>query len=138
MTSAADRPEPPRSAAPRHHFRPPDPADVVDQPVEESTAMVQGPVPPRPWYLLVGGQWPLFLTMLVVAAGLVAATSSHWRLGATISGCGLLLGSVIRAVVPSRLVGLLACRSRWVDTTMTTLMGAGIVVLAWLVDPNAH
>ncbi len=138
MTTAGDRPAPPRTSAPRHHFLPPNPADVVDQPVGDSDTIVQGPVPPRPWYLLVAGQWPLFATMLVVAAGIAIATSSHWRLGATISGAGLLLGSALRAVLPDRLIGLLACRSRGIDVAMTTLIGAGIVVLAWLVDPTGH
>jgi Protein of unknown function (DUF3017) len=133
--TSADRPAPSRSTAPRHHYRPPDAAELIDQPVGESDAVIQGPVPPRPWYLLVAGQWPLFVTLLTVGLGLVVAVTSHWRLGATISGCGLLLGSALRAVVPESVVGLLACRSRWVDTAMTAVMGAGIVVLAWLVDP---
>lgn len=98
-------------------------------------AAVQGPQPPRPWWFLVARQWPLFVTLCVVAAGLGVSGTSYWRRGATVAGAGVLLAALLRLVLPERVAGLLCCRSRWFDVAFTALLGAGIVALAWLVSP---
>jgi len=138
VTSAPDRAAPKGVPTARHHFRPPDPADVVDSPVSGDEALVQGPVPPRPWYLLIAGQWPVFVTIVVVASGVSVAGASFWRRGSTIVGIGMLLGAGLRAVLPERVVGLLACRSKWLDVVFSGAIGLGILVLAWIVSPLRH
>lgn len=122
----------------RHHFRPPDPAHLVERPTTAEDAATVGPMPPRPWYRLIAGQWPVFVTMLVMTCGLALSAASYWRRGATIVGAGVLLGALLRAVLPERMIGLLTCRSRAIDVAVTAVVGAAIVLLAWLVDPTNH
>ena len=136
MTSAADRPAPAGVPTARHHFRPPDPADVVDSPVPPGGETMQGPLPPRPWYLAIAGQWPLFITLVVVTSGVAVAAASFWRRGSTIVALGVLLGAGLRAVLPERVVGLLGCRSKWFDVVFSGAVGLGILVLAWIVSPT--
>lgn len=134
--SSADRPGARRQADGPHHFRPSDPADVIERPAPISDAQIQGPRPPRPWYRLVAGQWPVFVTLLVVASGIATSGLSYWRRGATIIGVGVLLGAALRLLLPEKVAGLLCCRSRWIDVTLMTILGAGVIVLAWIVNPT--
>lgn len=115
-----------------HHFRAPDPADLVEHPVPVSDAL-QGPRPPRPWYALVLGQWPLFVTLLTVSTGLVVVWW-HWKRGALIIGGGVVLGGILRLVLPEKAAGLLCCRSRWLDVLLTLATGLGIIVLALVIS----
>ena len=48
----------------------------------------------------------------------------------------VLLAAVLRLVLPEKRAGLLCCRSRLFDVAFTAIVGAGIVALAWLVDPT--
>ena len=135
MSSRAQNPErkPPEG---RHHFHPPDPADAVDTPVgAHDAAQPSGPRPPRPWYLQIAGQWPMFLTLLGVAAGLLVVTLSYWRRGSTMIGLTILGAAVLR-LLPDNVVGLLKVRSRTVDVALLALMGVGILVLAWVISPT--
>lgn len=133
MTSA-DRQEP--KGGIQHHFRPPDPADLVDHPVAPGSVTTERPQPPRPWFALIAGQWPLFVSLVVVATGVGFSADSYWRRGATIAGAGILLAALLRAVLPERVAGLLRCRSRWFDVLFTALVGGGILLLAWIISPT--
>lgn len=104
---------------------------------ESPWSPAQGPRPPRPWYQLVVGQWPLAVVLLGVLAGVVWAGTGHWRRGTTLIGATFLLATVLRAVLPAARVGLLDVRGRWVDVTCLALVGAGIVILALVVPPDA-
>lgn len=97
---------------------------------------MERPQPPRPWYQLIIGQWPLFVSLLVLATGLGLSAASYWRRGATIAGVGVLLAALLRAVLPERMAGLLRCRSRLFDVAFTLLVGGGIIALAWLISPT--
>lgn len=125
----------------RHHFRPPDPSDLVDHPAPvQGVAPASGddweyPRPPRPWYRQLAAQWPLFVTLLVVAVGVGVAGAGFWRRGSTITGAGVLLAAVLRLVLPERAAGLLCCRSRTLDVLLTVVLGVGILVVAWVVPP---
>nr|NLI49068.1 DUF3017 domain-containing protein [Propionibacterium sp.] len=128
----------PRGRVGRHHFRPPDPRDLVDHPVPVDGEESEYPRPPRPWYQQLVGQWPLVTSTAVVLAGVSVGAAGAWRIGSTIAGAGVLLAALLRLVLPRRLVGLLETRSRTIDVLVTTLMGAGIVIVAWTVSPARH
>lgn len=119
-----------------HHFRPPDPADARDVPVaaDEQTGML--PRPPRPWYALVWGQWPLGVTLLGVGLGVLVTATGHWKLGTSLIGASFVLATALRLLLPERLVGLLGVRSRAVDVACLAVLGVGILVLAIVVPPT--
>lgn len=131
MTDGPPSPRPGRGIW--HHFHPPDPAQAQDVPVETGGAP-RGPRAPRPWYQLVLGQWPLALTLLGVLAGVLVMGAGYWRRGATLIGLTITAAGLLRWL-PDRMVGLLAVRSRWVDTLFLTLVGVGILITAWVVPP---
>jgi hypothetical protein len=70
----------------------------------------------------------------VVAVGtvgfLVAAVQHHWRRGLYLVAAALLLGAVLRLVLPARRVGSLAVRSKAVDVATLVVLGAGVALLA--------
>ena len=119
-----------------HHFLPPDPTAVHDVPVREDERTGSHPRPPRPWYAQVVGQWPLFLTLLGVAAGLAVTATSHWKRGTGLVGASFLLATLLRLFLPDRLVGLLGVRSRLVDTVTLAALALGTLVLALIVPPT--
>jgi hypothetical protein len=83
-------------------------------------------------------QWPIVLVLTVVGVGLLATALDAWRAGIVTIGVGMLVGAVLRAVLPE--VGMLAVRSRFTDIVVMGVMGALIVVLALaaLPDPVIH
>ncbi len=116
-----------------HHFRPPNPADAVDVPVDAGEASPTHPRPPRPWYLQIAGQWPLFVTLVAITLGVAVTATGHWKRGTTVVGAAFVLATVLRLFLPERMVGLLHVRSRAVDVACLAVLGAGILVLALLV-----
>jgi Protein of unknown function (DUF3017) len=50
-------------------------------------------------------------------------------------GAALILAAVLRAVLPARVVGLLAVRSRGFDIVATALLGVVLVALSVVVPP---
>ncbi|MEZ0065380.1 hypothetical protein ABIA32_001376 [Streptacidiphilus sp. MAP12-20] len=83
-------------------------------------------------------QWPIVLVLVVVGVGLLVTALNAWRAGIVTIGVGMLLGALLRAVLPE--VGMLAVRSRFTDIVVMGVMGAVIVVLALaaLPDPVIH
>lgn len=73
-------------------------------------------------------QWPLILVLLVVLTGLVVVWWS-WPVGLLVIAGGLLLGALLRLVLPRREVGLLAVRGRLFDVLFLLLCGAGLLAL---------
>ncbi len=100
-----------------------------------SPRLAELPRPPRPWYAQIAGQWPLAVTLLGVGMGIMIMGASFWRRGATLIGLTVAGASVLRLVLPARMIGLLEVRSRWVDTLILLLIGVGILVTAWVVPP---
>lgn len=91
-------------------------------------------VPPSPlnrWVqrLLVA----VFVLFLLVA--LVLITQEHWRRGTSVLGGSLLYLAVIRWVVDSAVMGILAVRSRKFDSCFTAVLGIAMLWLAISVDP---
>jgi len=73
-------------------------------------------------------QWPLILVLLVVLTGLVVVWWS-WPVGLLVIAGGLLLGALLRLVLPRREVGLLAVRGRLFDVLFLLVCGAGLLAL---------
>ena len=101
-----------------------------------SWSVDQGPRAPRPWYQLVLGQWPLFVVLVGVTAGLTWVALSHWKRGSFVIGVAFVVGTILRAVLPADKVGLLGVRRRGVDVVCLGLLGVGIVTLSLVVPPQ--
>ncbi|MEU3963355.1 DUF3017 domain-containing protein [Streptomyces buecherae] len=86
----------------------------------------QAPAPAR--------QWPLLTVMSGVAAGLLVVALDAHRAGTLVIGFSLLLGALLRWLLPS--VGMLAVRSRFTDMVTYGLLGSLIVVLSMMTQPN--
>jgi DUF3017 family protein len=76
---------------------------------------------------------PLALVFAVVAVALLRVFTQHWREGAALLGGALLLAAVLRAVLPTDRVGLLAIRSRPVDILTYLMFGGAMLVLAFTI-----
>ncbi|MEV7602684.1 DUF3017 domain-containing protein [Kitasatospora sp. NPDC089797] len=83
-------------------------------------------------------QWPITLVLSVVGAGLAvtwfADFKDGFKYGLLILGAGVLLGAVLRLVLPE--VGMLAVRSRFTDVIVLAFLGASIVLLTLVAQPH--
>jgi hypothetical protein len=73
-----------------------------------------------------------FLTVLVLLAaawGYLIVEPGHWGRGAGVIAVAVLLAAVLRAVLPTRRVGLLAVRSRWLDVACYLALGGAILAV---------
>lgn len=107
---------------------------MIDTPTPPA-GKLKGPRPPRPWYALVAGQWPLFVTLVGVFIGVLIVASSHWRRGTTAIGLTLIVAAFLR-LLPDQTPGLLIVRSKWIDFAVLLTLGLGITTLAWVVSPS--
>lgn len=73
---------------------------------------------------------PALAVVVVGLAGIVAAAQHHWRKGLYVVAAGLLLGALLRLVLPTRRAGTLAVRSKAVDVATLALLAAGVALLA--------
>lgn len=100
------------------------------------TAPAGAPHSRAPLYLrrpLLAGlvrQWPLFLVIVVVGAGLALVALEQWRRGLVVIGLALVGAALLRLLLPLPRVGFLAVRSRLVDVTLSAGAGAAVAVLA--------
>ncbi|ROR90170.1 DUF3017 domain-containing protein [Nocardioides aurantiacus] len=94
--------------------------------------------PPTPPPLPAPGRRPSTLGglvyLLVVAAagvGLLVVALGPWRRGVMLIGIALLVGAVMRTLLPENEAGMLRVRrSRWIDLVMLAGVGAALIVLA--------
>ncbi len=80
----------------------------------------------RPFLAGLLRQLPLLAVLLAVGVGLLMVTFEHWRRGLVVMGVGLIIGGILRLLLPVRRVGFLAVRSRPVDVVL--LSGAGLAL----------
>jgi len=78
-------------------------------------------------------EWALWLVLVVLAVGLVTVASGHWRRGTGYVGLAVVLAMMLRLVLPTRTVGMLAVRGRIFDTVTMLLIGGAVVVFSILV-----
>ncbi|SDK75114.1 Protein of unknown function [Streptomyces indicus] len=79
-------------------------------------------------------QWPMLTVLAVAGLGLLLTAVDVWRAGTLLVGVALLIGAVLRRVLPS--VGMLAVRSRFTDMVTYGLLGVAIVLLALMAQPK--
>jgi hypothetical protein len=84
-----------------------------------------GPVRPTrgPNELALGG------VLLVVLVGLAFVGQDHWKRGLLLVGVGLVVGAVLRLLLPARAAGLLVIRGRVFDALVLAGLGAATIVL---------
>ncbi|KUL80637.1 MULTISPECIES: DUF3017 domain-containing protein [unclassified Streptomyces] len=79
-------------------------------------------------------QWPILLVCGLVAVGLLITALDVFRAGTLLIGSALLVGAVLRWLLPS--VGMLAVRSRFTDMVTYGVLGLAIVLLALMAQPE--
>ncbi|MFJ3287384.1 DUF3017 domain-containing protein [Streptomyces sp. NPDC086669] len=79
-------------------------------------------------------QWPILLVCGLVAVGLLITALDVFRAGTLLIGSALLVGAVLRWLLPS--VGMLAVRSRFTDMVTYGVLGLAIVLLALMAQPK--
>ena len=78
-------------------------------------------------------EWPFVTVLLVVVVGLLVTSRGYFRIGSVVVGAGVLLGALLRALLPERRAGLLVVRHRVLDVALMTAMGVAVIVLAIVV-----
>jgi hypothetical protein len=78
-------------------------------------------------------EWPLILSLLVAATGLVILTFYNWRNGVLIFSGAVLLAGLLRAGLTDTTAGLLHVRGRTFDTALLLAVGLAIGTLALIV-----
>ena len=82
-------------------------------------------------------EWPLLSVLLVVLVGLGVTSRGYYRVGSVVVGSGVLLGALLRAMLPERRAGLLVVRHRVLDVVLMTVVALGVIVLAIVVPGRA-
>lgn len=78
-------------------------------------------------------EWALGLVLVVLAAGLLTVASGYWRRGTQYVGVAVVLAMLLRLVLPTPSVGMLAVRGRVFDAVTMLLIGGAVVVFSILV-----
>ena len=77
----------------------------------------------------IGGLFYL-VVLAITAVGIVISWTGDWRLGVKWIGAALILGAVVRVVLPRRDAGMLAVRNRAVDAVMLSGVGVTLIFLS--------
>jgi Protein of unknown function (DUF3017) len=84
----------------------------------------------RPFLAGLLRQLPLLAVLVGVGVGLVMVALEHWRAGLLVIGLAVVGGAVLRLLLPVRLAGFLAVRSRPVDVLLMGGTGLAVAVIA--------
>ncbi|OEY13386.1 DUF3017 domain-containing protein [Corynebacterium sp. Marseille-P4321] len=89
----------------------------------------------RPSPLPLWAQWAMVALLVagVLASGVFAATE-HWRRATFTLGAAMVWLAFMRVCCDSKVIGLVAVRSKRFDALFCTFLGAGMMWLAWSVD----
>ena len=74
--------------------------------------------------------------LLIAGVGMVRTLTQHWREGAVLLGGALIVAAVLRLLLPTDRVGLLAIRSRPIDVLCYGGLGTVIAVLAMTITAS--
>lgn len=77
---------------------------------------------------------PYILVLLAALLAAVLVTFDRWRRGVFVLGSALLLGSLLRALLPSQRAGLLQVRGRLFDSVLMASAGVAVLWLATSID----
>lgn len=102
------------------------PSGLLDNPHDRG--LVPSPLPVTVQRVLVG----LFVLAVVVAT--LFAVTEHWRRATFTLGASMIYLAVLRLTCDSRIMGLLAVRSRRFDAVYCTVLGGAMAFLAASVD----
>ncbi|MFZ0907045.1 MAG: DUF3017 domain-containing protein [Mycobacterium sp.] len=80
-------------------------------------------------------QWPIVTVVLIFAVAFALAAANFWRRGALLIGIGVGVAAVLRLALTEDRAGLLVLRSKGIDFTTMALVAAGMVYIAWTIDP---
>lgn len=84
---------------------------------------------------LVRSQWPIIMVVAIFAVAFTLAAANFWRRGALLIGIGVGVAAVLRLTLTEDRAGLLVVRSKGIDFTTMALVAAGMVYIAWTIDP---
>jgi flagellin-like protein len=84
---------------------------------------------------LVRSQWPIITVVVIFAVAFTLAAANFWRRGALLIGIGVGVAAVLRLTLTEDRAGLLVLRSKGIDFTTMALVAAGMVYIAWTIDP---
>jgi uncharacterized membrane protein len=84
---------------------------------------------------LVRSQWPIVTVMVIFVVAFGLAAANFWRRGALLIGIGVGVAAVLRLALTEDHAGLLVLRSKGIDFTTMALVAAGMVYIAWTIDP---
>ncbi|QYN34980.1 DUF3017 domain-containing protein [Pseudonocardia sp. DSM 110487] len=79
---------------------------------------------------------PMTFVLLIAGTGMVRTLTQHWREGAVLLGGALIVAAVLRLLLPTDRVGLLAIRSRPIDVLCYGGLGTVIAVLAMTITAS--
>lgn len=77
---------------------------------------------------------PYILVLLAALIAAILVTFDRWRRGVFVLGSALLLGSLLRALLPSQRAGLLQVRGRLFDSVLMASTGVAVLWLATSID----
>lgn len=81
---------------------------------------------------------PITLVIATIVVGVVIVAADRWRLGSAVLAGAAALGAVLRLVLPTAAVGVLAVRSRLFDTAVFVAIAALLAGMALVtVTPHA-
>lgn len=78
-------------------------------------------------------EWALGLVLVVLAVGLLTVAFGYWRRGTEYIGVAVILAMVLRLLLPTHVVGMLAVRGRIFDAVTMLLIGGAVVVFSLVV-----
>lgn len=84
---------------------------------------------------LVRSQWPIITVVAIFVVAFTLAAANFWRRGALLIGIGVGVAAVLRLALTEDRAGLLVLRSKGIDFTTMALVAAGMVYIAWTIDP---
>jgi uncharacterized membrane protein len=80
-------------------------------------------------------QWPIVTVMLIFLMAFTLATANFWRRGALLIGIGVGVAAALRLALTEERAGLLVVRSKGIDFATMAIVAAGMVYIAWTIDP---
>ncbi|WP_414687544.1 DUF3017 domain-containing protein [Mycobacterium sp.] len=83
----------------------------------------------------VRSQWPIVTVMLIFAVAFTLVAANFWRRGSLLIGIGVGVAAVLRLALTEDQAGLLVVRSKGIDFPTMALVAAGMVYIAWTIDP---